>query len=162
MAGDSVRLSKNLLRMKFMQRGLDAEAKKQLEEDEKRIISDEHWYLDLPDLKAKENMIIEEKSLVPCEDLFFGRLSFKGFNPEVEKLMLLLNPKDKKEEEEEDVSHMQTDVTDEEMALRYESLVGTLKKKFAKKRERAAMDEEDVNQNVVEKTSKKAFLKPQD
>lgn len=38
----------------FMQRGLDAETKKQLEEDEKRIISDEHWYLDLPELKAKE------------------------------------------------------------------------------------------------------------
>ena len=37
-----------------MQRGLDAEAKKQLEEEEKRIISDEHWYLDLPELKAKE------------------------------------------------------------------------------------------------------------
>ncbi|KAM4733369.1 M-phase phosphoprotein 6 isoform 2-T2 [Anableps anableps] len=160
MAGDSVRLSKNLLRMKFMQRGLDAETKKQLEEDEKRIISDEHWYLDLPELKAKENLIIEEKSLVPCEDLLYGRLSFKGFNPE--KLMVLLNPKDKKEEEEEDVSCMQTDVTDEEMALRYESLVGTLKKKFAKKRERVAMDEDDVNQNVVEKNSKKAFLKPQD
>ncbi|MED6262301.1 M-phase phosphoprotein 6 [Girardinichthys multiradiatus] len=162
MAGDSVRLSKNLLRMKFMQRGLDAETKKQLEEDEKRIISDEHWYLDLPELKAKENLIIEEKSLVPCEDLFYGRLSFRGFNPEVEKLMALLNPKDKKEEEEDDVSHMQTDVTDEEMALRYESLVGTLKKKFAKKRERATMDEDDVNQNIVEKNSKKAFLKPQD
>lgn len=38
----------------FMQRGLDAETKKQLEEDEKRIISDEHWYLDLPELKTKE------------------------------------------------------------------------------------------------------------
>lgn len=37
-----------------MQRGLDAETKKQLEEEEKRIISDEHWYLDLPELKAKE------------------------------------------------------------------------------------------------------------
>lgn len=37
-----------------MQRGLDAEAKKQLEEDEKRIISDEHWYLDRPELNAKE------------------------------------------------------------------------------------------------------------
>lgn len=149
--------------MKFMQRGLDAETKKQLEEDEKRIISDEHWYLDLPELKAKENLIIEEKSLVPCEDLLFGRMSFKGFNPEVEKLMVLLNPKDEEEEEaEEDVSRMQTDVTDEEMALRYESLVGTLKKKFAKKRERAAMDEDDLNQNVVGKNSKKAFLKPQD
>lgn len=38
----------------FMQRRLDAETKKQLEEDERRIISDEHWYLDLPELKAKE------------------------------------------------------------------------------------------------------------
>lgn len=38
----------------FMQRGLDAETKQQLEEDHKRIISDEHWYLDLPELKAKE------------------------------------------------------------------------------------------------------------
>uniref|UniRef100_UPI0037E95990 M-phase phosphoprotein 6 n=1 Tax=Semicossyphus pulcher TaxID=241346 RepID=UPI0037E95990 len=160
MDNDSVKLSKNLLRMKFMQRGLDAETKKQLEEDEKRIISDEHWYLDLPELKAKENLIIEEKSFVPCEDLKYGRISFKGFNPEVEKLMALMNPKDETEKEEE-MSRMQTDVTDEEMALRYESLVGSMKKKFAKKRERAAI-EEDVNQNIVEANTKRAFLKPQD
>ncbi|KAM9351714.1 M-phase phosphoprotein 6 isoform 3-T3 [Symphorus nematophorus] len=150
MAADSVKLSKNLLRMKFMQRGLDAETKKQLEEDEKRIISDEHW-----------NLIIEEKSFVPCEDLKYGRFSFKGFNPEVEKLMVLMNPKDEEDKEEEDISRMQTDVTDEEMALRYESLVGSMKKKFAKKRERAAM-EEDENQNVVETKSKRAFMKPQE
>ncbi|XP_072241415.1 M-phase phosphoprotein 6 [Leuresthes tenuis] len=158
MAADAVKLSKNLLRMKFMQRGLDAETKKQLEEDEKRIISDEHWYLDLPELKAKENLIVEEKSFVPCEELHFGRLSFRGFNPEVEKLMALLNPKEEEEEEEEDVSRMQTDVTDEEMALRYESLVGSMKKKFATKRERVAAD--DVNHNVTD--TKRAFLKPQD
>ncbi|XP_008291805.1 M-phase phosphoprotein 6 isoform X2 [Stegastes partitus] len=162
MAADSVKLSRNLLRMKFMQRGLDAETKKQLEEDEKRIISDEHWFLDLPELKAKENLIIEERSFVPCEDLRFGRVSFKGFNPEVEKLMVLMNPKEEKEErDEEDERRMQTDVTDEEMALRYESLVGSMKKKFAKKRERAAMDE-DENQNVVETEPKRVFLKPQD
>ncbi|XP_029283434.1 M-phase phosphoprotein 6-like [Cottoperca gobio] len=161
MANDSVKLSKNLLRMKFMQRGLDAETKKQLEEDEKRIISDEHWYLDLPEFKAKENLIIEEKSFVPCEDLKYGRISFKGFNPEVEKLMLLMNPKEEEEEEEEEVSRMQTDVTDEEMALRYESLVESMKKKFAKKRERAAVSA-DVNSNVVESDTKRVFLKPQD
>lgn len=162
MANDSVKLSKNLLRMKFMQRGLDAETKKQLEEDEKRIISDEHWYLDLPELKAKENLIIEEKSFVPCEDLKYGRISFKGFNPEVEKLMALMNPKEE-EEEPEEVSRMQTDVTDEEMALRYESLVGSMKKKFAKKRQRSATEEEeDVNHNVVETNTKRVFLKPQD
>ncbi|XP_023252777.1 M-phase phosphoprotein 6 [Seriola lalandi dorsalis] len=162
MANDSVKLSKNLLRMKFMQRGLDAETKKQLEEDEKRIISDEHWYLDLPELKTKENLIIEERSFVPCEDLNYGRMSFKGFNPEVEKLMALLNPKEEEEnEEEEEMSRMQTDITDEEMALRYESLVGSMKKKFVKKRDRAAL-EEDLNQNVEETNTKRVFLKPQD
>ncbi|XP_077939274.1 M-phase phosphoprotein 6 isoform X2 [Gasterosteus aculeatus] len=118
----------------FMQRGLDDEMKKQLEEDEKRIISDEHWYLDLPELKAKENFIIEEKSFVPCEGLKFGRISFKGFNPEVERLMLLMNPQvDEEEEEEEETSRMPADVTDEEMARRYESLVSSMKKKFSTK-----------------------------
>jgi len=37
-----------------MQRGLDSQSKKELEEEEKKIINDEHWYLDLPDLKEKE------------------------------------------------------------------------------------------------------------
>lgn len=36
-----------------------------------------------------------------------------------------------------------------------------MKKKFAKKRERAAMGE-DVNQNAVETKPKRAFVKPQD
>ncbi|XP_039893553.1 M-phase phosphoprotein 6 isoform X2 [Simochromis diagramma] len=141
-----------------MQRRLDAETKKQLEEDERRIISDEHWYLDLPELKAKENLIIEERSFAPCEDLKYGRLSFRGFNPEVEKLMALMNPREEEEEEEEDLSRMQTDVTDEEMALRYESLVGSMKKKFATKRERAAQEADEENQKEV----KRAFVKPQD
>ena len=30
------------------------------------------------------NQIIEERSFVPCEELRYGRISFKGFNPEVE------------------------------------------------------------------------------
>ncbi|XP_034390850.1 M-phase phosphoprotein 6 [Cyclopterus lumpus] len=162
MADDNVKLSRNLLRMKFMQRGLDEEMKKQMEEDEKRIISDEHWYLELPELKAKENFIIEEKSFVPCEELKFGRISFKGFNPEVEKLMVLMNPKEEEEEEEEEEeSRMPTDVTDEEMALRYEGLVRSIKKKFATKR---AASEEDVNQNQNQnqEETKRVFLKPQD
>uniref|UniRef100_H2L3G8 M-phase phosphoprotein 6 n=1 Tax=Oryzias latipes TaxID=8090 RepID=H2L3G8_ORYLA len=162
MAADGVKLSKNLLRMKFMQRGLDAETKKQLEEDERRIISDEHWYLDLPELCTKEyvTVLVEEESFTPCEDLQFGRISFRGFNPEVEKLMTLLNPKDE-DEEEKDVSCMQTDITDEEMALRYETLVGSMKKKYAKKRERAAMDQND-NHHEMDSEKKRTFLRPQD
>lgn len=46
---------------------------------------------------------------------------------------------------------------------RYESLVGSMKKKFAKKRQRSATEEEeDVNHNVVETNTKRVFLKPQD
>ncbi|XP_037109668.1 M-phase phosphoprotein 6 [Syngnathus acus] len=167
MSADSARLSKNVLRMKFMQRGLDAETKKQLQEDEKRIISDEHWYLDLPEQRTQENMIVEEKSFVPFEGLLYGRMSFRGFNPEVEKLMALMNPTTgQRQADPADVGRMQTDVTDEEMALRYESLVGSLKKKFARKRDRNAIpdadDNLDVNQNALENKNKKRFLKPSD
>lgn len=46
-------------------------------------------------------------------------------------------------------------------SFRYESLIGSIKKKFAKKRDRAATEDGDVNQNVVETSRKRVFLKPQ-
>ena len=58
------KLFKNLLHMKFMQRELDSETKKQLEEEEKKIFSEEHQYLDLPELKEKESFITEEQFFV--------------------------------------------------------------------------------------------------
>ncbi|XP_018411380.1 PREDICTED: M-phase phosphoprotein 6 [Nanorana parkeri] len=160
MAAEVGKLSKNLLRMKFMQKSLDPETKKQLEEDEKKIISDEHWFLDLPELKEKENYIIEERSFLPCEDFLFGRMSFKGFNPEIEKLMVQMNSR--ATEEDLDEGKMDVDVSDEEMARRYESLVGTIKQKFTKKRDRKAMVEEDENCNIKSSKAKKGFIKPQD
>lgn len=154
------KLSKNLLRMKFMQRGLDSETKKQLEEEERKMISDEHWYLDLPELKEKESFIVEEQSFSLCEDLLYGRMSFRGFNPEVEKLMLQMNSKNRAEAAEEDET-VEVDVSDEEMARRYETLVGTIGKKFVKKRDRANY-EEDENGTIKAIKPKKMFLKPQD
>ncbi|XP_071973369.1 M-phase phosphoprotein 6 [Engystomops pustulosus] len=163
MAGEVGKLSKNLLRMKFMQRSLDPETKKQLEEEEKKIISDEHWFLDLPELKEKENFIIEERSFLPCEDFLYGRMSFKGFNPEIEKLMVQMNSKSKEEDEDLEEGKMDVDVSDEEMARRYESLVGTIKKKFTKKRDRKAIQEDDdENSNIKSSKVKKGFIKPQD
>ncbi|EHB07377.1 M-phase phosphoprotein 6 [Heterocephalus glaber] len=123
-AEHKTKLSKNLLHMKFMQRVLDSETKKQLEEEEKKIINEEHWYLDLPELKGKESFIIEEQSFLLCEDLLYGRMSFRGFDPEIEKLMLQMNSKNKAEEQEEDGT-VELDVSDEEMARRYETLCGT-------------------------------------
>ncbi|XP_063168968.1 M-phase phosphoprotein 6 [Candoia aspera] len=159
------KLSKNLLRMKFMQRGLDSETKKQLEEEEKKIISEEHWFLDLPELKEKESLIIEERSFVMCEDLLYGRMSFKGFNPEVEKLMIQMNSRYKMEDAEEEKNAMEADVSDEEMARRYETLVGTIGKKFLKKREKSHVLQdptEDESSDRRPSKVKKVFLKPQD
>ncbi|XP_067396261.1 M-phase phosphoprotein 6 [Emydura macquarii macquarii] len=166
MAGEvKSKLSKNLLRMKFMQRGLDSETKKQLEEEEKKIISEEHWYLDLPELKEKESFIIEERSFMPCEDLLYGRMSFKGFNPEIEKLMIQMNSRYKKEEIEADDT-TEADVSDEEMARRYETLVGTIGKKFLKKRDQRVLqdqdEDKDENSNLRPSKTKKMFLKPLD
>uniref|UniRef100_A0A8C3YJJ9 Uncharacterized protein n=1 Tax=Catagonus wagneri TaxID=51154 RepID=A0A8C3YJJ9_9CETA len=45
------KLSMNFLWVKFMQRGLDSETRKQPEEQEKKILSDENPYLDLPQVK---------------------------------------------------------------------------------------------------------------
>ncbi|XP_006876186.1 PREDICTED: M-phase phosphoprotein 6-like [Chrysochloris asiatica] len=134
-------------------------SKKQLEEEEKKIISEEHWYLDLPELKEKESVIIEEQRFSLCEDLLYGRMSFRGFNPEVEKLMLQMNSKSKTEEVKDEA--VEIDVSDAEMARKYESLVGTIGKKFAKKRDRANF-EEDENGNMKKTKTKKVFLKPQD
>lgn len=114
-ANGKTKLSKKLLRMKFMHRRLDSETKKQLETEEKKIINEEHWYLDLPELKEKESFIIEEQSFLICEDLY-GRMSFQGFNPEVENLMLQMNAKNKAEEVEDET--VELDVSDEEMARR--------------------------------------------
>uniref|UniRef100_A0A5F9C5S2 Uncharacterized protein n=1 Tax=Oryctolagus cuniculus TaxID=9986 RepID=A0A5F9C5S2_RABIT len=53
MAGHKTKLSELLLHMKFLQRAWDLETKKQLKEEEKKIISEEHLYLDLPELKER-------------------------------------------------------------------------------------------------------------
>uniref|UniRef100_A0A2K6UPZ9 M-phase phosphoprotein 6 n=1 Tax=Saimiri boliviensis boliviensis TaxID=39432 RepID=A0A2K6UPZ9_SAIBB len=112
---------------------------------------EEHWYLDF--------FIIEEQSFLLCEDLLYGRMSFRGFNPEVEKLMLHMNAKHKAEEVEDET--VELDVSDEEMARRYETLVGTIGKKFARKRDHASY-EEDENGDIQPIKAKKMFLKPHD
>ncbi|EPQ07447.1 M-phase phosphoprotein 6 [Myotis brandtii] len=136
-----------------MQRKLDWETKKQVEEEEKKIISEEHWYLGLPEFKEKESFIIEEQSFLFCEDLLYGRMSYRGFNPEIEKLVLQVNAKNKAEVEDETV---ELDVSDEEMARRYETLMGTTGKKFAKKKDHASYEEDENGDMKPIKTKIKA------
>nr|XP_032834814.1 M-phase phosphoprotein 6 [Petromyzon marinus] len=148
MARDSshkMKLSKNLLRMKFMQRGLDEEERKRLDEEEQRLMTDEHWYLDLPDLQRAEVVVVEEASVAVCEGVEFGRRSFRGFNPEVEKLCSLLELSRRgggqggERGGERRGGDEGKDVSDEEMARRFESVVGTVQRKFATKRRCSAL-----------------------
>lgn len=72
-----------------------------------------------------------------------------------------------KEEEIEVDDKMEADVSDEEMARRYETLVGTIGKKFLRKRDQRVLqdedEDEDGNSNTrPSKKAKKKFLKPQD
>lgn len=91
-----------------------------------------------------------------CEDLY-GRMSLRGFNPEAETLMLLMNAKNKAEEVKDET--VEPDVSGEEMAIRYENLVGTSGIKSAEK-EDCAHYEEDENRDIKPIKAKKMFLKP--
>lgn len=122
---NSAQLSLNIRKMKFMQRCLGEEERRELEES-KRIITDEHWELDMPSLGDRNQKFEIIKSLLYCQSYYHGRLSFGGFNKSVEKLMKELNYfQDKVEPYVESV-----DVSDNEMAEHYLSLEGTLGKRF--------------------------------
>jgi M-phase phosphoprotein-6 len=81
-------LSKNVLQMKFMKKSA-LETQEKIAEDEKnKLIDNEHWYLDMPNLEINQNNITVEKSYTVFNGTSFGRLSFQGFNPDIEKIML--------------------------------------------------------------------------
>ncbi|XP_013099378.1 M-phase phosphoprotein 6 [Stomoxys calcitrans] len=83
--GNKPRLSKGILEMKFMQR-TKAKVDKEIEAAEGR----EMYSNEITErmLNSKSNFIIEP-SFVHCENLIEGRLSFRGMNPEIERLLEL-------------------------------------------------------------------------
>lgn len=106
-----------------------------------------------------------EPSYFRCAGLIEGRLSFKGMNPEIERLMALEEGVKKIEE----TPHNETDVTDLEMAKYHSSLVKTMASKFAPKRQKKRQNESDMKTEQTDKTAnakppkkKPKFLKPQE
>ncbi len=95
--------------------------KEELEAEERnQPIDDEHWFINIPDFiksKSKDNVVVEQSSIV-FSGIKFGRMSFNGFNPTIEKLM---NPP----EPEYIESDNEKEIDDEEMAY-------NLNKKFSK------------------------------
>ncbi|KAJ7374664.1 M-phase phosphoprotein 6 [Desmophyllum pertusum] len=157
-------LSKNLMEMKFMKRRAESDYRRQLEEERQRAIQESHWVLDGKE-KEDRSRIEFEPSYVKCEELFAnGRMSFKNFNPTVEKMF-------KEMVAEEDMARSEAreredTVSDEEMAKRYESFVGTVAKKFATKRKRssvaASFESDSPSIHQPSKKTKREFMKPRD
>ncbi|XP_071959340.1 M-phase phosphoprotein 6-like [Antedon mediterranea] len=156
-----ISLSKNVKQMKFMQRKLDRDiVEESKEQDRQHKIDDEHWVLDLPELQHKTCKYEIEASYVKCEDLMYGRMSFKGMDPIIEKIMKNNETRNEEEEEEEEaiIDPGETMITDEEMAKQYSTLVNTIGKKFAKKRDMST--DKSSSEEHVKRKKKKGFLKP--
>lgn len=108
---DVNKLSKNLLKMKFMKK-----AKEQSEKDEgneSNLFGQNYGYL------TKQQRYLFEPSYAFFENSRFGRISYKGMNIEIERIMnetntkLPVNNKVAKEEMDD------VEITDQEMANRY-------------------------------------------
>lgn len=109
-------LSKNVLSMKFMQRTKRKVEEKEEEEKSAHLLSRESKSDDLDPQQNPESKVYPvEESFVNCEGLVFGRMSFKGMNPEIERLMEEKRKPEAKELEE-------TEVSKYEMSQRYQNL----------------------------------------
>ena len=164
-AADKKNLSKNVLQMKFMQKG-KVVVVDEAEEMAKRIKRNkDHWVIggieDLPKKLPYEF----DTSLVMCEELLpIGRMAFSNFNPIVEKthkeILKLAQVKCSTDKEECD------GISDEEMAERYDTLVNTIGSKFGGKRKQNDDDdsssdsESDEEIRMQKKRAKRGFLKP--
>lgn len=80
-------------------------------------------------MRQSGNTIFVDTNISNCKNLIEGRLSFKGMNPDIEKLMS--NEDIKKIEAAE--KRKEKDVSDVEMAKGYSTLVDTMGNKFKNK-----------------------------
>jgi len=132
-----LKLSKNLLEMKFMKK-----SKEKVETEKYASEGKIGFDNDLTEsMKKSGSRYIIEPSFAPLEDLIFGRMSFRGQNPEIEKIMKDIETakQEKLIQEKEEAGT----VSAEEMANRYSTLIGTIGKKFANKRQRESSPAEN-------------------
>lgn len=99
-----LQLPKSVLDMKFMKR-----TKERINKEMENIHGHEGLYANIitNEMRHATGNYISEASFIYCEDLIEGRLSFKGMNPEIERIMELENPTPAEDCE------MQKDVSDE-------------------------------------------------
>lgn len=126
------RLSRGVLDMKFMQRTKVKVAKEADDEQSRALYSNE---LNDKMLNSNSNYIIEPSYSI-CEGLMEGRLSFRGMNPELERLLEL----EREEKAAQTKPEQPKEVTDQEMAESYyankaPAASNSMQKKFNTKKE---------------------------
>jgi len=161
-------LSKNVLQMKFMKRGKPESG----DVVTKQKIDAAHWVIGGIQRHVKQIPYEFDTSHILCEELLpVGRMSYLNFNPLVQKTHeeLLAKAKIKYSLDSDD-----EDLSDGEMAKRYESLIGTIAKKFqpaGKRKHTSKVDtkisvesnsdsesDEDIKQ--LKKRARRGFIKP--
>uniref|UniRef100_A0A6M2DJY0 Putative m-phase phosphoprotein 6 n=1 Tax=Xenopsylla cheopis TaxID=163159 RepID=A0A6M2DJY0_XENCH len=100
------KLSKSILEMKFMKKTKEKFMKEEEDEESRNMYSNE-----ITDRMNKNSQYIEEPSLAICENLLVGRLSYKGMNPEIERLLEL----EELERAAKETPRDEADVSDSEM-----------------------------------------------
>lgn len=125
---NKLKLSKSILEMKFMKRTKEKVLKEEDDAQSRAMYSNEITHKML----TTESLYVVEPSYMPCEELNEGRFSFRGMNPEIERL-LELEQQAKQATIDENV---QKDVTDEDMSAYYGNVKKTIERKFQSKTHR--------------------------
>lgn len=153
------KLSRGILDMKFMKRTKDKVIKEEDDAEGRAMYSGEITDKMLQD----SSRYIIEPSFIPCENLLEGRFSFRGMNPEIERI-LELEEQARQAKMDKDVHK---DVTDKDMSTYYTNLAQTVAKKFngrARGGTRRKMDlPEPVNKgagSMQHQNKKPRFMKP--
>lgn len=129
------KLSSSVLKMKFMQKTREKEeAKESFNQVNANNILQQ---------SLQESKFLIEPSYASVEFLKFGRMSFKGQNPEIEKLMSALEAD--RQLEQSQAKEKSDSVSDIEFAERYTTLIDTVGKKFTKKRCRSSQETDSLN-----------------
>lgn len=108
-----VQLPKSVLDMKFMKK-----TRERIEKEIENTQDHDGLYANIitNEMRTASGNFISEPSFIFCEPMINGRMSFKGMNPEIERLMELENVKT-----ENPSGEMDKDVSDEILAKKMEA-----------------------------------------
>lgn len=135
---NKAKLSRAILDMKFMKKSKERVEKEEEDAEGQAMYSNEIT----EEMRKGGKYEVVEVGINYCRDLIEGRMSFGGMNPEIERLMSEEYSKRVQKSEKE----KETDVSDLEMAKRYNPLVETMGKK--------------MQHNNKKPNNKRKFIKP--